>query len=114
MQGLLDTARAGADALALRGDPAMSALLFAWLWLSGAVWASFCGVLAFRLPRVMGWADGPPTGLSDPPSSCDGCGARIPPLAIDSVRRLRRIAQGMAAADQREIRPLHLQHHRPP
>jgi leader peptidase (prepilin peptidase)/N-methyltransferase len=85
LQEVGELARFGADALALRGDAAMSAILFAWLFLAGAVWASFCGLLAFRLPRAMGWAEGPAVGLSHPPSSCDGCGARIRPLHLVPV-----------------------------
>ncbi len=55
--------------------------------MAGAVAASLAGVVVDRLPRMLGWhaEPAPGLGLSSPPSRCDSCGSRIPPLALVPV-----------------------------
>jgi len=79
------TLPAAADAMVWRGDAALGVLVGAFLWLVGASLASFSGLVADRLPGIMGLDDADGRGLCHPPSTCDGCRSRIPPIALIPV-----------------------------
>lgn len=66
------------------GDPALAGILTAALWLAGACAASFSGLVATRLGSVPEGAS-LLTAISRPPSSCDACARRIPPLGLVPV-----------------------------
>lgn len=66
------------------GDPVLNAIALAFLWMAGAVVASFSGLVA---DRIGGVEEGGSVlaALSSPPSRCDGCGRRIPAVNLVPV-----------------------------
>lgn len=58
------------------GDPGLNAVAAAFLWLAGAVVASFSGLVADRIGSV-GEGESVLAAISSPPSRCDGCGRRL-------------------------------------
>jgi len=86
LEGFLEvTVPAAADAMVWRGDLALSVVMGLGLWVIGASLASFSGLVADRLPGIMGFDEEDRRGLCSPPSRCDGCGGAIGPLALFPV-----------------------------
>jgi len=83
LEGFLEvTVPAAAQAMTWRGDPALAVVMGLGLWVIGAALASFSGLVADRLPGIMGFDEDDGRGLCTPPSACDGCGSRIGPVAL--------------------------------
>lgn len=73
-----------AAAMTWRGDTVLSVAIAVFLFLAGATFASLSGLLADRLPGIMGWEDDG-RGLCSPASSCEGCGSPIGAIALIPV-----------------------------
>jgi len=65
-----------ADGLTWRGDQFVIAVVTLTMFVAGASIASFAGLVAYRLPGILGFEDSD-VGIVSPPSHCDGCRRRL-------------------------------------
>lgn len=72
------------DGMMWRADTAICVTVAISIWFTGCVIASLAGLIAERLPGIIGLGTDSRTAIS-PPSACDGCGRPIPMLHLIPV-----------------------------
>lgn len=65
------------DGMMWQADASISIISSMMLWFTGCIVASLSGLVADRLPGILKFGDDDRNAMS-PPSSCDGCGRKIP------------------------------------